>query len=210
MEESFASPTEATLMREQLLAAVAQYGSPALFAVVMVASIGAPLPIALLLIVTGSLAEQGAMNIWTAVVVAGTGSVLGDLGGYAIGRFGGPVLVNRLTRIIGGRDRLEEMERRALRRAGLYIFLTRWLLSPLGPWVNLASGMARYSWPRFLMWDVLGEFFGVALYISLGQIFSDRVMALDSMLGDITWGLLALSIAVFIGRMLLNYARANR
>ena len=61
-------------MREQLLAAVSQYGSPALFAVVMAAAIGAPLPIALLLIVTGSLAAQGALNLWTAIAVAGTAS----------------------------------------------------------------------------------------------------------------------------------------
>jgi membrane-associated protein len=189
-------------MREQLLALVAQYGSPALFAVVMVASLGAPLPIALLLIVTGSLAEQGAMNLWTAIAVAGTGSVLGDLGGYAIGRWGGLELINRFAGLMGGRDRLDRIEGRARRNAGLYIFLTRWLLSPLGPWVNLASGIARYPWGRFLLWDVLGEFFGVALYISLGQIFSDRVLALDSVLGDVTWGILALTVALLVGRAL--------
>jgi membrane-associated protein len=194
-------------MREQLLAFVSQYGPPALFVVVMVASIGAPLPIALLLIVTGSLAAQGAMNIWTAIAVAGAGSVLGDLAGYAIGRWGGGALINRITRVLGGKNRLEEMERRARHRAGLYIFLTRWLLSPLGPWVNLASGIAQYPWTRFLLWDILGEFFGVALYISLGEIFSDRVMALDSVQGDVTWAVMALTIAVLIGRALWGYTR---
>jgi membrane protein DedA with SNARE-associated domain len=102
---------------------------------------------------------------------------------------------------------LEEIERRARNRAGLYIFLTRWLLSPLGPWVNLGSGIARYPWHRFLLWDILGEFFGVALYISLGQIFSDRVMALDSLLGDVTWGVVALTFALLAGRALLGYLR---
>jgi membrane-associated protein len=198
-------------MREQLLAAVSQYGSPALFLVVMVASLGAPLPIALLLIVTGSLSAQGAMNLWTAIAVAGTGSVLGDLAGYAIGRWGGSTLVARFARVLGGKndlgEKIAEMERRTRQRAALYIFLTRWLLSPLGPWVNLASGIARYPWSRFLLWDVLGEFFGVALYISLGQIFSDRVMALDSVLGDVTWGFLALTMAFLIGRALLSYIR---
>src|ERR1700733_4201445 len=110
-------------MREQLLAAVSQYGSPALFAVVMVASLGAPLPIALLLIVTGSLSAQGAMNVWTAIAGAGAGSVLGVLGGYAIGRWGGGALINRFSRIIGGANRLEQFESRARQRAGLYIFL---------------------------------------------------------------------------------------
>lgn len=197
-------------MREQLLALVSQYGSPALFAVVLVASLGAPLPIALLLVVTGSLAEQGALNLWTAIAVAGSGSVLGDLAGYAIGRWGGSALVYQLSRVIGGKNRLEQLEGRARERAGLYIFLTRWLLSPLGPWVNLASGIARYPWGRFLLWDTLGEFFGVALYITLGHVFSDSVMSLDSVLGDATWGVMALTIALMVGRALLSYTRQGK
>ena len=194
-------------MREQLLAAVSQYGSPALFAVVMIASLGAPLPIALLLVVTGSLSSQGAMNLWTAIGVAGTGSVLGDLGGYALGRWGGTALIARFSRVMGGAGHLRQLERNARHRAALYIFLTRWLLSPMGPWVNLASGIARYPWGRFLLWDIVGEFFGVALYIWLGRVFSDRVMALDAVLGNLTWGFVALAIALVIGRALLSYSR---
>jgi membrane-associated protein len=197
-------------MREQLLAAVSQYGAPALFGVVMVASLGAPLPIALLLVVTGSLAEQGAMNVWTAIAIAGTGSVLGDMAGYAIGRWGGTLVIGRLTLIIGGPKRLGSIEERARNHAAIYIFLTRWLLSPLGPWVNLASGIAKYPWARFLLWDVIGEFFGVSLYIWLGHLFSDRVMALDMVLGDATLMLMALTVALVIGRALHGYLRPKQ
>jgi len=73
--------------------------------------------------------------------------------------------------------------------------------------VNVGCGIAGYPWGRFLLWNIAGEFFGVALYISLGEIFSDRVMALDSVLGNVTWGILALTIALVIGRILLNYSR---
>ena len=44
-------------MREQILAALSQYGSPALFAVVTIAAVGVPLPITLLLI-AGPTAQQ--------------------------------------------------------------------------------------------------------------------------------------------------------
>src|SRR5437899_1914174 len=63
-------------MREQILAALSQYGSPALFGVVTIAAIGVPLPITLLLIVTGSLATQGVVSFWWAVGLATAGSVL--------------------------------------------------------------------------------------------------------------------------------------
>jgi len=62
-------------MLNQLLAALTQYGSPALFAVVAIAAIGVPVPVTLLLIVTGSLAAQGAMDLWASIAIATAGSV---------------------------------------------------------------------------------------------------------------------------------------
>lgn len=194
-------------MNEQLLAAVSQYGAPALFGIVAIAAIGVPLPITLLLIVAGSMVSQGAMNPWWAISVAGAGSVLGDQVGYAMGRWGGPAIVTKLSGMFGKRASIEAMEAKAKAWGGPGIFATRWLLSPLGPWINLASGTAGYPWHRFLLWDVLGELTGAALYISLGRLFSDRVMALYGILGDLTWAIVGLVAAVILGYQLLTYLR---
>ena len=192
-------------MREQILAALSQYGSPALFVVVTIAAVGVPLPITLLLIVTGSLVSQGAMNFWLAIGLAGAGSVIGDLIGYGVGRWGGSELVDRFTRLLGGPERLEQAQSTARHWGGLGIFFSRWLVTPLGPWVNLASGLAGYPWMRFLVWDALGEFLGALIYVGLGQIFSDRVLALDGVLSDFTWAIVALLAAVFLGWKFLSY-----
>jgi membrane protein DedA with SNARE-associated domain len=186
-------------MREQILAALSQYGSPALFAVVTIAAVGVPLPITLLLIVTGSLISQGVMNFWLAIGLAGAGSVIGDQIGYGIGRWGGNELVDRFTRLLGGPERLEKAQSTARRWGGPGIFFSRWLVTPLGPWVNLASGLAGYPWMRFLVWDALGEFLGTLIYVGLGKVFSDRVLALDAMLSDLTWAIVALLAAVLLG-----------
>jgi membrane protein DedA with SNARE-associated domain len=197
-------------MRDQLLALLAQYGAPVLFAAVTIASIGLPLPITLLLIVTGSLVSQGVINVWVAIGLAGTGSVLGDLIGYAIGRWGGGALIRRLSRLVGGPDKLRQAEARARAWGGAGVFLTRWLLTPLGPAVNLASGTAGYPWPRFVLWDVLGEFLGVAIYILLGRAFSDRVVELGAIFGDLSWTLVALAVAVVLGWRIVVYLRLAR
>ncbi len=191
-------------MNDQLLAAVSQYGAPALFAIVAIAAAGLPLPVTLLLIVAGSMTAQGAMDLGWAILMAGAGSVLGDQAGYAIGRWGGPALIAKVTAKLGKSTSLERVETKLEAWGGIGIFLTRWLLSPLGPWINLASGTARYPWPRFLFWDVLGEFTGAAIFISLGRIFSDRVMALDGVLGDFTWAVVALVVALILGFQLIR------
>jgi membrane protein DedA with SNARE-associated domain len=197
-------------MNEQLLAAVTQYGTPALFGIVAIAAVGVPLPITLLLIVVGSMISQGAMNLWLALGVASAGSILGDQAGYAIGRWGGPAAITKLSGLLGKNASLEAVEAKAKAWGGPGIFLTRWLLSPLGPWINLASGTAGYPWHRFLFWDILGEMTGAAVYISLGRFFSDRVMALDGVLGDLTWAIAALLAAIVLGYQLVTRLRKAR
>jgi len=195
-------------MREQILAALSQYGSPALFAVVTIASIGVPLPVNLLLIVTGSLVAQGVMPLWLAIALASAGSILGDQIGYAIGRWGGTALVSRFGGMLGGPERLAKAEAHARRWGGPGVFFTRWLITPLGSVINFTSGISEYPWMHFLLWDVLGETLGAALYIVLGRIFSDRVLALDAALGDFTWMILALLAAVVLGWLL--WSRLHR
>jgi membrane protein DedA with SNARE-associated domain len=198
------------VLNDQFLAAVSQYGAPALFGIVTIAAIGVPLPITLLLIVAGSMISQGAMSPWWAIGAAASGSILGDQGGYAIGRWGRPIVVAKLSGLFGSHASLPAMEAKAKAWGGPGIFITRWLLSPLGPWINLASGTAGYPWHRFLFWDILGVFTRVAVCISLGRFFSDRVMSLYAVLGDLTWATAALLAAIIPGYLLLTYLRKAR
>jgi membrane-associated protein len=197
-------------MGDQVLAALSQYGSPALFAAVMVAAIGVPLPVTLLLVVTGSLISQGVMNFWWSIGVASAGSIAGDQIGYVIGRWGGTKLVSKCIALLGGRERLAQAEAKARRWGGWGVFFSRWLVSPLGPWINFASGIAEYSWVRFAVWDVLGEVLGVVLFIMLGRTFSDRILALDAVLGDFTWAFVALVAALALGWKIWTAMRNRR
>jgi membrane protein DedA with SNARE-associated domain len=190
-------------MNEQILAAFARYGSPALFAIVAIAAVGVPLPVTLLLIVTGSLVAQGAMNTWSAIAIAAAGSVAGDQLGFAIGRCGGKMLVSRVKGLLGDAERIRQLDAKAKAWGGAGVFLSRWLVTPLGPWINLASGASRYSWLRFTFWDVVGETFGAALYIRVGVVFNDRVQEVGAVLGDLTWAILGVLAAAFLGWKLL-------
>jgi membrane protein DedA with SNARE-associated domain len=186
-------------MRDQVLAALAHYGSPALFVAVLIAAVGVPLPVTLLLIVTGSLVAQGAMNLWWAIGIASVGQVAGDQTGYLIGRWGGKKLVARFGGMIGNPDRIRQLDEKAKSWGGAGVFFSRWLVTALGPWINLASGAGGYSWLRFTLWDFLGESFGAALYICLGVVFSDRVEEVGAILGDVAWAVMGVLAAVILG-----------
>jgi membrane-associated protein len=186
-------------MLDQLLAALTQYGSPALFLVVAIAAIGVPVPVTLLLIVTGSLAAQGSINLWLAIAIASVGSVAGDQIGFAVGRWGGKKLVAKFSWLLGDAERIKKLDAKAKSWGGAGVFFSRWLVTPLGPWINLASGAADYSWLRFTLWDILGESFGAVLFIWLGHIFSDRVQEVGAIFGDLTWAIVGVLAAAFLG-----------
>jgi membrane protein DedA with SNARE-associated domain len=139
------------------------------------------------------------LNFWIVIAVASIGSVAGDQAGYAIGRWGGKALVRKISRMLGDENRLRELDAKAVRWGAPGVFFSRWLVAALGPWINLASGAAGYSWLKFTIWDVAGETFGAVLFIGLGEIFSDRVQAISAFIGDLSWAIVAFIAAAFLG-----------
>jgi membrane protein DedA with SNARE-associated domain len=196
-------------LTDQLLAAFLLYGMPALFGVTMFSSIGAPLPASLMLVAAGSFVEQGEMKLWPVIIVASTASVLGDLIGYGVARWVGRRLVKRISRKIGGEAKIKKTEALAKRWGGPGIFFSRWLVTPLGPWLNVTSGIADYPWRHFILWDVLGEVLWVVLYVMLGYIFSERVQSIAEVLGNLAWVILGFIVAVILGWKIMQYLRSQ-
>ncbi|HKX32144.1 MAG TPA: DedA family protein, partial [Blastocatellia bacterium] len=196
-------------LSDYLLSLLGVYGPPVLFLTLVIGSAGIPMPATLMLIAVGSFAAQGAIDLSWAILAASAGSIVGDNLGYALGRWGGHRVKQYVGRLSNGTARLEQAAQWSARWGGLGVFLSRWLLSPLGPWVNLASGLANYPWPRFFFWDVVGEVLWVVLYVMLGKFFSDRVQALNELLGNLTKILVGLLVAVLLGWKLVQYLRSS-
>ena len=195
---------------DQLLAALSQYGLPLLFGVTAIAAVGVPLPVSLMLVAAGSFVELGEMTLWQVIVVASAAAVLGDQVGYALGRWGGYRLLSRMKRRKNGDERIAQAQRFAKRWGGAGIFFSRWLVTPLGPWLNLTSGIAAYPWSRFLCWDVLGELLWVIAYVMLGKFFSDRIQALVEVLGNLGWVIVGLIVTLILSQQLLRYLRPRK
>jgi membrane-associated protein len=192
---------------DQVLGALLVYGLPVLFGVILICSAGVPFPVGLVLVAAGSFVEQGEMKLWQVIAVASAAAVLGDQIGYGLSRWGGRRLMNRISRRIGAEAKIEEAEALTKRWSGAGIFLSRWLITALGPWVNVASGIAAYPWRRFLFWDVLGEMLWVILYVGIGYVFSNRVQAIAEILGNLTWVIVGLIVTLILGWQLVQYVR---
>jgi len=197
-------------INDQLLAAMALYGLPVFFGVIFFSSLGIPVPATFTLVVAGSFAQLGDMDIWWVLALGILAAIVGDQTAYAIGHWGGDRLVKRVTARFGGASQLEKAEKAVNRWGWVGIFFSRWLVTSLGPWISYTSGITTYSYYRYLLWDITGEVLWVILYVLAGELFSDRVQALIDMLGSLVWVEIGLIAAAIFGWLLYRNLRSSR
>jgi len=194
-------------LQEALLNAVATYGVVAIFVSVFISSIGLPLPSSFLLIVAGSFVASGDLQFWPVVIAAVTAAILGDHAGYMIGWLGGPKIAAKISQRFNAVMLLKKAETASHKWGGASIFFSRWLITALGPPLNLTSGFTRYALLRFSLWDVAGELLWVVLYVQVGRLFSARVAEISDALGDFTYVLLGIVAVIIIGYQLFKTLR---
>lgn len=172
-------------MTDWLLALVPQYGLWLLAATTFLSCLALPFPASILMLTAGGFAAAGDLVLWQAVLAAAAGAVAGDQLGYWAGRGFGARVLARL-RADPGRDRLlAKADALMDRRGGVAVFLSRWLVSPLGPYVNLVAGSTRYGWSRFTAAGVAGEAVWAGLYVGFGYGFAGNLEAASDMLGSV-------------------------
>jgi membrane-associated protein len=195
---------------DQLLAALLVHGVPLLFGVILIAAVGMPFPVSLMLVAAGSFAKQGELDLLPVIVVGSLAAILGDQIGYSLARWRGRRFIVRISRRLGGETKIKEAEALTEKWGGIGVFFSRWLVTELGPWLNVTSGIAGYPWRRFILWDVLGEVLWVVLYVMMGYIFSDRVQYIAEILGNLAWAILGFIVALILGWKLVRYIRPVR
>ncbi len=189
-------------MTEALLAAIPVYGPWVLFVATFLSCLALPIPSSLIMLAAGAFVASGDLAAGPVVLAALAGAMLGDQVGYGLGRAGGVRFWSWLT----ARKRSGPLALRAEaalhRRAISTVYFSRWLISALGPWVNLAAGATRLRWQRFSLASVLGETTWVALYVGLGFVFAARIEDLGATVGSVIGAVAAGAVAVVLGRAL--------
>lgn len=186
-------------MNDRTVELLLELGYPVLALVLAGAALGLPLPASLMLIGAGAFASTGEMRLSTLLLSGVTAVVTGDVAGYWLGRRGGDAVVARL----GGRLRLSEERITTSRRfferwGGLTVLLTRFLIPPLGPPVNIVAGTEHYPFRSFLLYDVIGEVIWVVLYVALGYAFGMSASPLAGLLGNISTALALLALVAVV------------
>lgn len=194
-------------MTDWILSAVPTYGPWLVAAVTFLSCLALPVPASILMLTAGGFAAAGDLSLAAVAGAALAGAVAGDQVGYWAARAGGPALLARASANPARAAVIEKARDQVAARGVIAVFLTRWLLSPLGPYANLVAGAAHFGWLPFTAAGVAGEAVWVGVYVGAGHAFGGNLQAATEFAGSIIGFLAAGSVALGLGLWLLRLAR---
>ena len=178
---------------DQLLA---HYGYGLIGLVVMLESMGAPLPGESLLIGTAIYcATTHKLDIWLVIPVAIAGAVMGDNLGYLIGRSLGFRALARWGRHVGLTEERLTLGRYLFRRHGGKVVFFGRFIAILRTFAALLAGANRMPWPGFLLWNALGGVCWAGGYTLAAYLLGSQVEKISGPIG-IVFGIVATIVIV--------------
>ena len=190
-------------MSDFLLTQIINYGAPLFAAFLFLGALGVPVGASVLVIAAGAFSQQGILD-WVSTAILGLiGAVIGDAISFGIGFYAKDWVDRRL-----GRSTAWQNARRSFdSRAGLAIYLTRFLVTALALPTNLIAGGSGIKFRRFMAYDSLGEFTWIILYGGLGYLFGSQWELVSNFISN--FGGLILGVVILGGGVWLGFRRGR-
>ena len=175
-----------------------------IFIVLLLGSLGVPIPEEMPIIAAAVLSHEGIVRWWLVLPVCLLGVLSGDMVLYWVGRrWGAQVLKWRLVRLVVSSAR-EKWLKAAYRRHALKTLVTARHVIGLRAAAFLTAGSAGVPFWKFVVADAGAALFGVPLVFGLAYFFTDQIKAImvdvhraERWLG--LAGLLALAAMLVVG-----------
>jgi membrane protein DedA with SNARE-associated domain len=189
-------------MHDQITSLLESDGYVLLFLLVGLESFGIPLPGETALVTAAAFAAAGHLSIYAVVATAAAAAILGDNGGYWIGRKGGLALVRRYGWFV-------HLNESHIRRAqGFFdchgpktVFIGRFI-ALLRTWAAVLAGVGKMRYGVFMAYNAAGGIVWSVVFGTLGYIFGRNLAQLERYLGLVSLALAlvaALVVALALG-----------
>ena len=177
------------------------YTYPMVLALVLLESLGIPLPGEIALVTAAAYASHGHISIYVLIVLAALGAIIGGVLGYLIGIKGGLPLVAHYGRYIGVRRSHIDRAHAFFEKNGAKTILFGRFIALLRTWAAIVAGAACMSFPKFVTYNTLGSIVWAIVFGWLGFYFGRDLPLLESYISRASFGLLTaltIGIAVFV------------
>src|SRR6185437_11620378 len=187
------------MLHESFLQLLRTYGYGLLFVVVALDSLGVPVPGETALVAAAALAARGHMKIAFVVAVAAAAAIIGDAGGYWIGRRGGIAFVRRFGKFLRMNDaKLAHVKRYFERHGAKTVFFGRFI-ALLRTWAALFAGVGEMPYGQFTLYNASGGIVWAIAFGIVGYLFGRNLEKLQNIVGDASWALALVVVVAIAG-----------
>lgn len=182
-------------MLDQLLAFIVADSYFALLIIAFLASALNIAPASPSLIAAGSLIAFGQLDYSLVFWFSLMGSILGDLLAYGLAlRYGREVLMRFGFRRLLNSTKFLQIERFFTKNSSQTIFISRFFLTSFGPVVNLAAGLAKTDYKKFVICSLAGQIIYVFLLTGVGYFGARHWQYISNLYGYLASILLVAAI----------------
>ena len=170
------------------------YTYPVLVALVLLESVGIPLPGEIALVTAAAYASLGHISIFVVIGLAALSAIVGGMLGYWIGIKGGLPLVVRYGGYVGIRKSHIERTHAFFERNGAKTILFGRFVAILRTWAAVVAGAACMSFTKFVTYTSIGSIVWAIVFGSLGYYFGRDLPLLEKYIARTSFGVLALAV----------------
>lgn len=157
---------------------ISSLGYPGVALAMAIESANIPLPSEIIMPFSGFLVGQGRFSFWPAVLAGSIGGTIGSLTSYALGFYGGEVVVRRLIKRWGKYLLIFEYEldeaMHWFKIHGQLVTFTSRLLPVVRTFISLPAGMSRMDVKKFAFFAFLGTLIWSIPLTYLGKVMGEN------------------------------------
>ena len=184
------------------------YTYPVLVLLVLLESVGVPLPGEIALVTAAAYASLGHISIYIVIILAATGAIVGGVLGYWIGLKGGLPLVAHYGGYIGVRQSHIDRAHAFFEKNGAKTILFGRFIAILRTWAAIIAGTACMSFTKFVTYNTIGSVIWAIVFGWLGYYFGRDLPLLETYISRASFGILIV-LAVGIGAFIIWKRYAN-
>lgn len=193
-----------------IVSLVGNFGYMGVFIAVFLEYACLPLPSEVLLPFVGLLAATGKISLIGAIFVSVLGGILGSLTCYAIGYFGGSLIIESLQRKFpSSRKSISKINHFIIKYQKSSVFLTR--LVPLTrTYISLVVGTLKFNIIPFILYSLGGIILWNTLLIVIGYFLGENTQLISKILKDYSFIIIVLIIIFCIYILYKKFLKKRR
>lgn len=178
------------------------YGSFALFGLLMLGIVALPVPEETLMMLAGALIRNGQLHLHETLIAAYLGSMVGITVSYILGKTVGFYFLHKYGSWLGLTEAKLQKAHLWFEKYGKWTLFIGYFIPGVRHFTGFSAGAAKLEYPTFALFAYTGAFFWVSTFVALGYFFGTYAADFVHKI-DFDSQLVAIALVAFIASLVI-------